>query len=313
MKTKAGTYLGYYGPKWDKKIQDRDNPDYWKYGVANLVFLDFVKNKRRILDIGCGTGGSTLFLAKNAPLEQIIGIDPVRSMIRVAKKHAVRRKLGQKTDFIMCDGRCLPLRRFSFDGLVSRGDAFVFLVPQEIALLEFKRVLKNDAVLIMEMDNAPWQAGEIISYSFEKMLEGSIAYCVERFYLDRNHVKTFYVLNPEGSIVKEVSRNPEFVKTGKVRKKVPLREIKEETIETKLSATTHWPTADELKTLFAGTGFKSIEIFGTGLLMALILEGNPRVIAALRKQPEVFFEIEARLVRLVDPQKARALILKTVA
>jgi SAM-dependent methyltransferase len=141
MKHRAS--LGYYGPEWNKKIQNKDNPHFWKYGVANLIFLDLIKNRKRILDIGCGTGGSTLFLAECAQIDYVIGIDPVKSMIQVAKRHAFERNLNSKTDFLICDGRYLPFKQSRFDALVSRGDAFVFLIPQEMPFLSSKEYWKK--------------------------------------------------------------------------------------------------------------------------------------------------------------------------
>ena len=306
------SYLGYYGPEWDKKIQDRDNPNFWKYGVANLVFLDLIKKRKKIIDVGCGTGGLTVFLAEHARLDCIIGIDPVKSMIEVAKQRAFQKGLGHKTDFVVCDGRYLPFKQACFHALVSRGDAFVFLVPQKIALLEFKRVLKNRAILVIEQDNVQWKPGKGIFCGFERMADGGIAYSVEDFDNMRNRTKMFYVLDPRGTIAKKILGDEEFIQTGRLRRKLSLRTIKAETIKTRQSAVTHWSTVDEMRMLFAEGGFKNVEIFGDGLLMSVFLDGDQKVTKAMKKQPDLFFETEKKLIRFIDPTKAPTVILKAM-
>lgn len=306
-------YLGYYGPEWDKKIRDKDNPNFWKYGVANLVFLDLIKKRKKILDIGCGTGGLTLFLAEHAQLDYIIGMDPVKSMIEVAKQHAFQKGLDHKTDFVICDGRYLPFKQSYFDALVSRGDAFVFLVPQKMALVEFRRVPKNGAILVIEQDNVQWKPGEVIFTGFEKMTNGRIAYSVENFDDNRNHTKVFYILDPQGAIAKKICKDEEFIQTGRLRQRFSFRKIKRETIETKQSVVTHWPTIDEMRMLFVEGGFKNIEIFGDGLLMGLLLEGDQKVTKTMKKQPELFFEVEKKLIRFINPARAPTIILKAMA
>jgi len=309
---KANFYLGYYGPEWDKKIQDRDNPNFWKYGVANLVLLDFVRDRRRVLDVGCGTGGSTIYLAENAQLEYIVGIDPVKSMVEVAKQHVFQRSLNHKTDFVICDSRRLPFRQTCFDALVSRGDAFVFLVPQKMAVGEFRRVLKHGAVVVIEIDNVKWKPGKTISHSFERLVNGAIAYTEEYFDTRRNHVKLFYVLNPQSTIVEKISTDKEFIQTGRLKQEFPLKEIRKATIETRRGAVTHWPTVDEVKLLFRQGGFKGIKILGNGLLMGLFQEGDHKLTKALKRQPELFFEIERKLIPFINPKKAYTIILKAI-
>jgi len=313
MKRSVISSLGYYGPEWDKKVQDKDNPNFWKYGVANLFFLDIVKNKKRVLDVGCGTGGSTLFLAEHASLEHIVGIDPVKTMIEVAKQHAYQRSLNHKTDFVICDGRYLPFKRSYFDALVSRGDAFVFLIPQKVAVLEFRRVLKTSAVLVLEVDNVLWKPGKIVFFGFEKLVDGSAAYCVEHFDSKRNHFKVFYVLNPKSKFTRAISRDHEFRQTGKMKRRFPLNKIRRELIEVKRGVVTHWPTIEEMKRLFVKRGFGKVEIFGDGLLMELLLEGNSKITEAMKNQPELFFEIERKLIPFIDPAKARTIIFKANA
>jgi len=302
--------LGYYGPEWDKKIQDKDNPNFWKYGVANLVFLNLIGNKKMILDIGCGTGGLTLFLAEHAQIDRIVGIDPVKNMIQIAKLNASERGLSNKTDFVVCDGRHLPFIKSYFDAAVSRGDAFVFLVPQKTTLIEFSRVLNDDATVIVEIDNVRWKPGETISCGFEKMADGVVAYSVEDFDVNRNHTKTFYVLDSNGAIAKEIYKDKEFIQTGRLKRQVAIERIKKQTIEIRHSAVTHWPTVDEIKALFMEEGFRNVEILGNGLLMGLLLEGDQKVVKAMKKQPDLFFEIERKLIRFIDPREAYTVILK---
>lgn len=312
MKGKARFYLGYYGPEWDKKIQDKNNPNFWKYGVANFVFLDLIRDKKRTLDIGCGTGGLTLFLAENMQRNYVVGIDPVKSMIEVARQHAFQKRLHNKTDFVICDGKHLPFKRSCFDSLVSRGDAFVFLVPQRMALIEFRRVLKKGAILVLEIGNVKWTPGKIISYGFEKMMDGAIAYSIEYFDVRRNHFKVFYVLNSQSTIVKKICEDEEFIQKGRLKQRFSLKKVKKETIETRHSAVTHWPTVEEIKKLFTKGGFKKIEILGDGLLMGFLLEGDPKVTGAMKKQPELFFEIERKLIPFIDPRKAHTIIVKAI-
>jgi ubiquinone/menaquinone biosynthesis C-methylase UbiE len=306
------SYLGYYGPEWEKKIQNKDHPNFWKYGVANLVFLDLVKKRQKILDVGCGTGGLTVFLAEHAQPNHIIGIDPVKSMIKVARQRAFQEGLVHKTDFIVCDGRHLPFGQACFHSLVSRGDAFVFLVPQKITLLEFKRVLKNEATLIIEQDNVQWKPGKSIFRGFERMADGRVAYSLEDFDNVRNHTKIFYILDPHGTISKRILKDKGFIQTGRLERKFPIRRIRTETIETRQSAVTHWPTVDEMRTLLAEEGYTAIEIFGDGLLMSLLLEGDQKVTRAMKKQPELFFQIEKKLIRYINPASALTVIVKAM-
>jgi len=78
---KLDKFPPYYGPEWDEKIKDSSNPNFWKYGVANLVFLDYVRDRKLILDVGCGTGGSTFFLAEHGK-----ALTPVKDAVHEFKR-----------------------------------------------------------------------------------------------------------------------------------------------------------------------------------------------------------------------------------
>jgi ubiquinone/menaquinone biosynthesis C-methylase UbiE len=310
---RSDRFPSYYGPEWDEKIKDLNDPNFWKYGVANLVFLDHVKNRKLVLDVGCGTGGLTFFLAEHGKTELIVGVDVVKSMTQVAKTNAAKKGFCHRTCFVICDGRHLPFNTSSFDALVSRGDAFCFLIPLKDTVHEFKRVLSTGAVVVIEMDNRKdWEPGSIVSTGFRKSPDGKIAYLVETFDSRRNHITTSYVLNPKGGIAKHVSDDAEFAEKGYKKWEYQLCNVVKETIETKVGVLTHWPTVDELYDLFKRSGYDDIEIKGDGLLMKLLLDGEKAIADAMKRQPELFLKMEHELISFVDPEKSPTIILKAV-
>lgn len=313
-KVKLHKFPPYRGLEWDRKVSNPDNPNFWKYGVANLIFLDCIGNKKLVLDLGCGTGGALFFLAEHGKAEWIVGIDLVRDMISVAKKNAVSKGLDQKASFLVCDGRHLPFKASCFDALISRGDVFCFLVPLKRTVQELRRVLKPGGILVLEMDNrVDWKPGTIISTSFQKTPDGKIAYLLEVFTTKRNHRASSYILDLHGKIAKNVMRDSEFKEKGYKSVKYRLQQIKEETLEIKHGVPTHWPTAKELSTLFQRSGFIKVQVMGDGLLMKLLLDGDEPIIGTMKRDPQLFFEIEKRLVPYVAPDKAPTIILRATA
>lgn len=311
LRIKVDRFPSYQGLEWDMKVNNPDDPNFWKYGVANLIFLDHIRDKKLVLDLGCGTGGSTFFLAEEGEAEWIIGTDLVRDMIKVAKKNAINRGLDQKICFLICDGRYLPFKASCFEALISRGDAFCFLVPLKSTVQELKGVMKPKGVIVLEMDNrTDWKSGTVISTSFQKTPDGKIAYIVKTFTTRRNHRAISYILDPNGKIVKKVASDPEFQEKGCKAWKCSLQKVKEETIEIRQGTPTHWPTARELYILFKKSGFTEVQVMGDGLLMKLLLDGDEAIIEAMKKEPQLFFEIEKRLVPYVSPNKASTVILR---
>lgn len=239
-KMKVDRFPPYHGLEWDRKISNPDHPNFWKYGVANLIFLDHTRDKKLVLDLGCGTGGCTIFLAEKGNSEWIIGVDLMSDMIHVAKKKAIDRGLDRKTFFLICDGRYLPFKDSCFEALISRGDVFCFLVPLKSTVRELKRIMKPQGVIVLEIDNrADWKPGTIISTSFQKTPDGKIAYVVETFTTKRNHRTISYILDPNGKIVKKVMVDPEFKEKGYKAWKCSLQKVKEETLEIRQGVLTH--------------------------------------------------------------------------
>ncbi|KPV61963.1 MAG: ubiquinone/menaquinone biosynthesis methyltransferase [Candidatus Bathyarchaeota archaeon BA1] len=304
----------YRGLEWDRKISSPDDPNFWKYSVANLIFLDCVGDKKLVLDLGCGTGGSSFFLVERGKVELVVGVDLLDDMIRVAEKNAINRGLNRKMSFLVCDGRHLPFKASCFDALISRGDAFCFLVPLKRAVQELKRVLKPKGVIVLEMDNrADWKPGTVISTSFQKITDGRIAYVVEMFTAKRNHRATSYILDPNGEIARDLMRDPEFREKGHKLLECPLQQIKKETLEVRKGVPTHWPKAKELFNLFRKSGFIEVRVMGDGLLMKLLLNGDETIVEAMKRDSQLFFKIEKRLIPYINPDKAPTIVLRARA
>ena len=79
---------------------------------------EFINKSQTIIDIGCGTGAATHFIAKSSPSTKVIGIDSdfvlIKNAIRVAKEVPLP-NLG----FEVADLYKLEDRQFICDGVVS--------------------------------------------------------------------------------------------------------------------------------------------------------------------------------------------------
>jgi ubiquinone/menaquinone biosynthesis C-methylase UbiE len=300
----------YQGPYWDRKIRNPANPHFWKFGVADLVFLDYVWGKKSVLDLGCGTGGSTLFLAKKLNSQLIVGVDLVRDMIKVAKKNAADKGFDN-VSFLVCDGRRLPFQASCFEALVSRGDAFCFLIPLKKAVQELRRIMKPGGVVVLEMDNrADWKPGTTPWTGFRKMPDGQTAYVVETFSTRRNHRTVSYILDSKSKTARKIAQDREFQEKGSKAWSYSLQEIKRETVEIRHGLVTHWSTAKELHRLIGKAGFVEVQVLGDGLLMNLLLKGDRTVVETMRRHPAMLFKIDRRLIPYIDPSKAPTMILR---
>lgn len=114
------------------------------------VFLETLgKGKKRILDVGCGTGKASLFFSKLG--HRVFSLDLSAGMLREA--------MNQKEDIYDLDGtlanmKRLPFPNSSIDGLWTMA-AVVHLSAQDrkTAFGEFYRVVKQDGVLGLSVQN----------------------------------------------------------------------------------------------------------------------------------------------------------------
>jgi len=82
-----------------------------EYGISSYIndFLNLVNKNGRILDVGCGPGKDSHYIASEG--FEVVGVDLSEEMIRIAKKNFPR------IDFRIMDMRELSFEPNSFDGI----------------------------------------------------------------------------------------------------------------------------------------------------------------------------------------------------
>lgn len=118
--------------------------------VEKMVLLESLK-PGMILDIGCGTGEQSLFLAKRG--YRVLGVDISRKMLTKANKNAKEGKLEYKLSLVIASAEALPFRDKSFDGLISIFGVFNHIPRAEHAFEETHRVLKSGGRAVFTVVN----------------------------------------------------------------------------------------------------------------------------------------------------------------
>ena len=109
--------------------------------TKKLIELTKISKNKRILDVGCGVGRTTCFIAKKYNCK-VIGIDTSVALIKLAKERAKREKLEKVVEFRVADAYKIPFKKEFFDVVISE-NVLSFLQDKKKALKEFVRVTKN--------------------------------------------------------------------------------------------------------------------------------------------------------------------------
>lgn len=135
---------GYYGPDGNqKKDRRRAQIDL----IEELLLWAGVQQAQNILDVGCGIGGSSLYLAqKFNAMATGITLSPVQAAR--AKERAEYAGLSTKTQFQVADALNMPFADASFD-LVWSLESGEHMPDKVKFLQECYRVLKPGGTLIM--------------------------------------------------------------------------------------------------------------------------------------------------------------------
>lgn len=102
--------------------------------------------RRRVLDIGCGTGLLTSRIQAALAPETLVGCDFSRGMLRAAADRTAT------LPWVRGNALALPFRDASFDSVIST-EAFHWFPDQDAALAEFYRVLAPKGQLLVAFVN----------------------------------------------------------------------------------------------------------------------------------------------------------------
>jgi ubiquinone/menaquinone biosynthesis C-methylase UbiE len=164
--------------------------------VEKMVLLESLKSGM-ILDIGCGTGEQSLFLAKRG--YQVVGVDISREMLLRANESAREGKLKDNLSFVNASAEALPFRDKSFDGLISIFGVFNHIPKADYAFQETYRVLKSGAGAIFTVVNRwnlTWWINALLKFKISWLISSlkSKEYTVNglwTYYFSKNELKKF--------------------------------------------------------------------------------------------------------------------------
>jgi len=118
----------------------RQGPGSPEMTLKALSFIDNLTDGSRIADIGCGTGGQTMVLAKNSTCK-ITGIDLCQDFITRLNQNAENNKLQDRVKGIVGDMKKLPFQEEELDLIWSEGS--IYNIGFEHGLNEWRKFLKR--------------------------------------------------------------------------------------------------------------------------------------------------------------------------
>jgi ubiquinone/menaquinone biosynthesis C-methylase UbiE len=120
--------------------------------VIDERFLPHLPQDARVLDVGCGGGKFTKYIADQRPDLHIVGID--LSDPQLARASKLLRGYGDRVRFELGDATQLKFPNASFDGVLSYG-SIKHWTSQDAGLAECLRVLKpGGPLLVTEADRS---------------------------------------------------------------------------------------------------------------------------------------------------------------
>lgn len=140
-------------PEWYRKPSKLD-PDDWENkllaGCRGEWFAHVVEGRKRVLDVGCGFGFPSFYLARYG--HEVVGIDPSSSEIATARAIAERLDQPDNIEFKVIEQNTLLFEDDSFDA-ATLSTSLECMSDPEALLKELKRVLRPGSPIAIEEED----------------------------------------------------------------------------------------------------------------------------------------------------------------
>jgi SAM-dependent methyltransferase len=156
---------------WDNGIHSPKWPHYHYYKTFDMYLPRLLGDCRRVLELGCGTGDSTISFAPH--INRVFATDFSREMIRKASQKITSPDLAARIDLLLGDAQNVPFKDEYFHGVFSRGALLNYVAHPKSLLAEVQRVLCHKGKLVLDLISGR-TGGEANLYSknqVERMLK----------------------------------------------------------------------------------------------------------------------------------------------
>lgn len=299
----AGT--GDY-PDVDKQFLPKERFD-WTLLTEIELFRNAVSGCKKVLDIGCGTGHPSLYIAKD--VEQIVGIDKSEKMIEIARRKL--HKVGADNVFFeVGDAERLRFSDSGFDAVVLCGSLATF-TNKKRALQEIRKVLcKNGKVACIE---ANWLFQSVKERRFKgegsfTLAEGNL---IKYRHVKRSwypHKETDYrcVIDKKSLLGKRLLSNSHLLKHRTLETEMPIEEVEPYCHEIEYDEEEKF-APETLANLFTENGFRNVTVFGYGIMYDSVSAAG--LIEKTASYMKRLTKAEAQVSKFLDPSKTEMLFL----
>lgn len=288
------TYWDDLASDWDRVVSNPRNPHQFYYREADILMSQVLALSMRVLELGCGTGGSTDVHSRE--VERLVATDVSIDMVRRARTRL--QKKGRNLDVARCDACHLPFHGSAFDAVISRGVLLSYVSRPAAALAEARRVVRRGGWLALDAMNRLVPSGAHPFSGFQ-LVGGRPAY-VELSVKAGRQVRRVSFLSRGSPYGASARQN----RTCRAKpKRIARYVIGTARYEARLF------TPPELRALAEGAGFRRIRVVPLGHFAHALRNEIPHLRRFARRNAAILSELAVVLADHLRPQTALHLML----